>query len=174
MKFRRGRWWSTAKPSKISSQVPELLCFSLNINVMNRFSKRSQLSTMRKLHNWGILLLSDTRIHDEREFSKIDYSLGCKDSVWSLGTPHVGGTAILLFQQVIVLAKYSDPHRHFCRIDVMWEGARNYPMSASMLLRIHPKGRSFLRRPLKNTLINILFRRNFSLLGILTLLKIQV
>jgi hypothetical protein len=41
---------------------------------------------MRKIHKWNVLLLSDTRIHDERELPILEKSLGSTNSVWSLGT----------------------------------------------------------------------------------------
>jgi exonuclease III len=121
MRFSKGGWWATRGPSKTSSKVPEISAFSLNMNGINRTRKRNVLSTMRRDHDWGLLLLSDTRIHDARELKNLDKSLGCKDSVWSLGTPNGGGIAILFFKPVIVTAQYSDPGGHFLRADFVWE-----------------------------------------------------
>lgn len=123
MRFRKGRWWNTSDPnSKVSCQVPELRCFAVNINGLNRSGKRSQLSSIRRLQDWSVLMLSDTRIHDEREFPNIERSLRCNSSAWSLGTPHVGGCSIMFFVPVTLTKKYSDPSGHFCRADVIWEG----------------------------------------------------
>jgi exonuclease III len=77
---------------------------------------------MRREHDWGILLLFDTRVHDNREFANIDRCFGAEASVWSLGTPNGGGTSILFFKSVLILAKYVDPEGHFCRADFLWEG----------------------------------------------------
>lgn len=105
----RGRWWTTKGPSKTSSKVPEISTSAVNVNGINRSVKRNLLSTMRREHDWGILLLSDTRVHDDREFANIDRTFGAKASVWSLGIPNGGGTSIMFFKSVLILAKYVDP-----------------------------------------------------------------
>jgi hypothetical protein len=68
-----------------------------------------------------MLYLSDTRIHDSREFAGLKLSLGFKESVWSLGTPNVGGIAVLFFVLVIISDKYSDPLGRFTRVDYIWQ-----------------------------------------------------
>lgn len=122
LKFLRGRWWSTKNSSKTYTSVPQISLFSLNVNGINRSSKRNVPSAMRKKHDWGFLLMSDTRIHDEKEIPAVCRSFGCKDSVWSLGSPHSGGTAILVFKPVLVTARFNDPGGNFSRIDYVWEG----------------------------------------------------
>jgi exonuclease III len=118
----KGRWWLTKSPSKNFTSVPEISLFSLNVNGINRSSKRNVLSAMRKEHDWGFLLMSDIRVHDEKEIVAISKSFCCKDSVWSLGSPHSGGTAILLFKSVIVTARFFDPGGNFSRVDYVWKG----------------------------------------------------
>jgi hypothetical protein len=44
--------------------------------------------------------------------------------VWSLGSPHAGGTAILFFKPVHILAKFQDPSDSFCRADFLCEGEK--------------------------------------------------
>jgi exonuclease III len=122
MRFHKGRWWSSKFASRTASSVPEFSAFSLNVNGLNKSSKRNWLSSMRKTHNWSVLFLSDTRIHTEKDVSVLNKSLGCKSSPWSLGTPHVGGTAILFFQTVQMLATFSDSGGNFSRADFVWEG----------------------------------------------------
>lgn len=124
MRFKKGKWWSTASPMKVAAQVPELRCFSLNVNGINRPSKRDQLSAMRKLHDWGVMLLSDTKVHDEREFVKVDHYFGCKQSVWSVGSPYVRCCTIMFFKTITILKKFSDPLGNFIRADVSWEGEK--------------------------------------------------
>jgi exonuclease III len=121
IRFRKGRWWNCKGPVKTSSQVPTLKHAALNVNGINSTRKRNVLSSIRKEHDWGILYLSDTRIHDSREFAGLKISLGFKESVWSLGTPNVGGTAILFFIPVTIKYKYSDPFGRFTRVDYIWQ-----------------------------------------------------
>jgi exonuclease III len=122
LRFLRGRWWCTKSSSRSPTSVPEISMFSMNVNGINRSSKRDVLSAMCKEHDWGFLLMSDTRIHDEKEIPTVSRAFGCKDSVWSLGSPHSGGTTILLFKTVLVTARFNDPGGIFSRIDYVWEG----------------------------------------------------
>jgi exonuclease III len=80
----KGRWWTTTGPSKTSSKVPELSAFAFNVNGLNRFTKRNMLLAMRREHDWEVLLLSDTKIDDERELQNIDKSFVAKiqSGVW--------------------------------------------------------------------------------------------
>jgi exonuclease III len=122
LKFHRGRWWTTKGPSKTPSSVPEISAFCLNVNGMNRTSKKNILSAMRKEHDWGILMMCNTRIYDEREILTTNRVFGCKEAVWSLETPNAGGTAILFLKPVLLTAKFSDPAGQYCRADFEWEG----------------------------------------------------
>jgi exonuclease III len=113
---------TTKGPSRTSTSVPELNAFCLNVNGINKSTKRNQLNLMRKLHDWSIVLLADTQVHCDKELSVINRSFGCKDSVWSFGTPHVGPTAILFFKPMVITLKYTHPEGFFTRVDVLWKG----------------------------------------------------
>jgi hypothetical protein len=68
MKFHRGRWWKLKKAksaSRTPSSVPNIELFSININDVHRASKRNNLLAMQMQHDWGIMLLADTRVHDD-------------------------------------------------------------------------------------------------------------
>lgn len=67
IRFRKGRWLNSKGPVKTSSQVPTLKHAVLNGNGINSARKRNVLSSIRKERDWGILYLSDTRIHDDSE-----------------------------------------------------------------------------------------------------------
>lgn len=122
LRFHKGRWWTTKCPSHNNASVPELKAFCLNVNGINKSTKRNQLASMRKFHDWSLLLLADTRVHCDKELSIFNRNLGCKDSIWSFGSPHVGGTAILFFKPMVVTLKYAHPEGFFSRADVVWEG----------------------------------------------------
>jgi hypothetical protein len=64
MRFFRGRWFKSSV--KTPTNVPELSCFSLNVNGLNQLTKRSHLASMRRVHDWSILSLPDTRLHHEK------------------------------------------------------------------------------------------------------------
>jgi exonuclease III len=102
--------------------VPDFNAFCLNVNGINKLNKRNELNSMRKLYDWSIVLLADTRVHCDKELSIINQSFECKDSVWSFGTPHVGGTTILFFKPMVITLKYAHPENFFTRADVLWEG----------------------------------------------------
>jgi exonuclease III len=78
-------------------------------------------ATSGREHDWWVLVLSDTRIHDEREIQNVDRSLGAKYSIWTLGTPNSGGTAILFFKPVLIVNRFPDPGGRFCRAYYIWE-----------------------------------------------------
>jgi exonuclease III len=118
----RGRWWRTKNPSKNPTSVPQISLFSLNVNGINRSSKRNVLSAMRKEHDWGFFLMTDTQIHNQKEIPVVCRSFSCKDSTWNLGSPHSGGTAILVFKPVFVTTRFNDSGGNFSRIDYVWEG----------------------------------------------------
>lgn len=48
--------------------------------------------------------------------------LGVTHGEWSLGTPHVGDTAILFFMPVNVAYSFKDPHGRYSIVDYVWEG----------------------------------------------------
>jgi exonuclease III len=123
IRFCKGRWLNCKGPVKTSSQVPTLKHVVLNVNGINSARKRNVLSSIKKERDWGILYLSDTRIHDDREIKGLEFSLGFRESVWSLGTPNVGGTAILFYTPVVIKDKFSDPLGRFTKVDYVRQEA---------------------------------------------------
>ena len=85
---------------------------------------------MRSLNKWNILALSDTRISRGEQITTIQKRLKACKGVWSLGTPHYGGTTILFFQPTIILYSYHDPAEQFSRVDYTWK--RNFHMYCSV------------------------------------------
>jgi exonuclease III len=124
MKSYRGRWWKTKGKSRTPSTVPKLrqFFFKRNFNGVHRASKRNNLLAMQMEHDWGIMLLADTRIHDLREVPSLNKMWKCKEGFWSKGTPNVGGTAILFYKPVVVRSYYHDAGGRFSRVDYLWEG----------------------------------------------------
>jgi exonuclease III len=103
MRFHKGRWFKTKGATRTSSSVPEMKLMSLNINGVHQSQKRNAFLAMQMQHKWGVVLLSDTRVHDlDKEEPFLKTAWKCKQSFWSKGTPNVGGTAILFHKQVEV------------------------------------------------------------------------
>jgi exonuclease III len=111
VKFHRGRWWKLKKTKSASStpsNVLEIKLLSININGVHTVSKRNNLLAMQMHHNRGIMLLADTRVHDDREIPSLNRAWKCKEGFWSKGTPNVGGTAVLFYKLVIVQSSHHD------------------------------------------------------------------
>lgn len=104
-----------------NGNLPSASHFALNVNGLHKDIKRVQLNTMRRQHDWKVLYLSDTRLCRQEETALFEKKLGVVHGEWSLGTPHVGGTAILFFMPVNVIYSYNDPGGRFSRIDYVWQ-----------------------------------------------------
>lgn len=122
MSSRRRLFHNARPPVPLSSPaIPTAMHMSLNINGLNKRIKQSQLNTMRTIHNWKLLYLSDTRIYKAEEIPKLEKNLGVVSGSWSLGTPHSAGTAVLFFMHVNILSCQNDPEGRFTRVDYVWE-----------------------------------------------------
>jgi exonuclease III len=84
---------------------------------------------MQMEHDWGIILLADTRIHDLCEVPFLNRMWKCKEGFWSKGTPNVGGTAILFYKHVVVQSSYHDAGGRWSRVDYLWKGESFFAIS---------------------------------------------
>lgn len=109
-------------PNASSTTVPSALHFSLNVNGLNTDRKQAQLLTMRNIHGWKVLYLSDTRIYKSEVAEKLQKRMKASAGSWSLGSPHRAGTAILFFMPVNIVSEYNDPEGRYTRVDYIWEG----------------------------------------------------